>query len=237
MEKRRNVSASVREGAISALPLIFGFFPVSMAFGLLSKSVGVSFAESCLFSIMVFAGASQFMALDLIKAGAAAGNIILATFLLNLRHLMMSASLSVRLKEIKRHWLIFIAFGITDETFSVSSLRNKKLEVPFLITLHSLPYCSWVLGTAVGYTAGAVLPASLRDSLGIGLYSMFMALLMPEVKKSLSVLFLSVFSGMIYAAITYFSILPSSWSLIASIVIAAGAGALVIGDEMKEAEA
>lgn len=236
MKKQSQIAMSLKEGMVSALPLIFGFFPVAMAFGLMSKTVGVSFIESCLFSIMVFAGASQFMALDLIKAGVATGSIILATFLLNLRHLMMSASLSVRLKEIKKHWLVFVAFGVTDETFSVTSLSNKKLNVPFFITLHTAPYCSWVLGTVAGYLLGNVLPAAVRDSLGIGLYAMFMALLVPEIKKSVSVLFLSVFSGILYSVISSFGILPSSWSLVATIILAAGIGVFFIKDEVEARE-
>lgn len=236
MSERSHVSVSIKEGIISGLPLVLGYFPVAMSFGLLSKTVNISFRDSCLFSIMVFAGASQFMALDLIKAGIATGNIILATFLLNLRHLVMSASLSVRLKEIKKHWLIFIAFGITDEFFSITYLSNRKLNVPFLLALHGVSYCSWVLGTAVGYLAGAVLPMTVQISLGIGLYAMFTALLVPEVKKSLPVLFLSTFSGILYAIISYLKILPASWSLIAAIIAASVLGALFIKDDAKEVE-
>lgn len=234
MIERSQVSVSVKEGVISGFPIIFGYFPVAMAFGLLSKNTGISFRDSCLFSIFVFAGASQFMALDLIKASITTGNIILATFLLNLRHFMMSASLSVRLKEIKKHWLIFIAFGITDETFSVSSLGKGELNVPFLLALHGVSYCSWVLGTMGGYLVGAMLPVSIQSSLGIGLYAMFMALLSPEIKKSLPILFLSVLSGILYAAISYFKIIPSSWNLIATIIIATGIGVLFIKDTVVE---
>jgi 4-azaleucine resistance transporter AzlC len=234
MLMRSQVSTSIKEGFTSALPLIFGFFPVAMAFGLLSKTVNISLRDSFLFSVMVFAGASQFMALDMIKAGIASGSIILATFFLNLRHLMMSASLSIRLKEIKKHWLIFIAFGITDEFFSITSLSNKKLTVPFLLTLHGAAYCSWVLGTVVGYLVGAVLPVSIQSSLGVGLYAMFAALLLPEIKKSLPVLFVSIISGILYLLISYFNFFPASWSLVVTIIIASGVGVLFIKDAAEE---
>lgn len=228
------VSISIKQGLRSAIPLIIGFFPVAMAYGLLSKSTHISFKDSSLFSILVFAGASQFMALDLIKAGTATGSIILATFFLNLRHLMMSASLSIKLKEIKKHWLFFIAFGITDETFSVASLTKNQINVPFLLSLCIPAYCSWVTGTMAGYLLGSALPDTLQSSLGIGLYSMFAALLIPEIKKSLSVLFLAIISGIIYASITFLNIIPSSWSIIVTIIAASTIGIMVIKEDPEE---
>jgi len=237
MVERSRVLLDIKEGVISASPLIFGFFPVAMAFGLISKTADVSFVDTCLFSLLVFAGASQFMAIDMLKTGMATGNIILATFLLNLRHLMMSASLSLRLKEIKKPWLVFIAFGITDETFSLISLSNRKPSVSYLLSLHGVAYLSWASGTITGYLAGTVLPLTVQNSLGIGLYSMFMALLAPEIKKSLPVLFLSISSGILYGAFSYFKILSSSWSLIAASILAAGIGALFIKNEETETKA
>lgn len=237
MFNRSQVLLSLKEGAVSGLPIVVGYFPVAMAFGLLAKNTNISLQDSSLFSLIVFAGASQFMALDLINAGITMGNIILATFLLNLRHLMMSASLSVRLQAIKRHWLLFIAFGITDETFSVSSLGDKTLNTPFLLALHGVSYSSWVLGTIFGYLVGTILPPSIQSSLGIGLYAMFMALLVPELRKSSQILILSLFCGVLYAGISYLKLIPDSWSLIVVIIAASGIGALVLKDEVLEVAA
>ena len=234
MTEKNPLSSSVKEGILTSIPLIFGYFPVAMAFGLLSKNIGISFQETGIFSIFVFAGASQFMALDLINAGISTGNIILATFLLNSRHLMMSASLSLRLQEIKKRWLIFIAFGVTDESFSITSLIKRKLDAPFLLSLYGLSYLSWVTGTLAGYLVGTILPLAVQNSLGIGLYGMFMALLVPETKKSLPILFLSIFSGVLYTVISYFNLLSSSWSLIATIIMASGIGAFFIKDSTME---
>lgn len=230
-------SYNAKEGFVAAIPIVIGYFPVAMAFGLLAKTVHISLLDSCLFSVLVFAGASQFMALDLIKAGIATGDIILATFLLNLRHLMMSASLAVRLKDIKKGWLLFIAFGITDESFSVASLKNGTLSISFLLALQGISYVSWISGTLVGYLVGTTLPLSVQSSLGIGLYAMFTAILIPEIKKSSNVLCLSITSGILYAFIDYFKLLPSGWSLIVSIIIASTVGLFVLKDEAKEVHA
>lgn len=235
MKDKLNSSNSVLQGVISGLPIVIGYLPVAVAFGLLSKTVHVSFKDTFLFSSVVFAGASQFMALDLIKAGMATGSILLAAFLLNLRHLMMSASLSVKLKGIKKAWLPFVAFGVTDETFSVASLTDKNLSTAYLIALQAVSYGSWVCGTVIGYLVGSILPVSVQNSLGIGLYAMFTAILVPEIRKSSNVLFLALTAGILYVFISYFKLLSPSWSLIATIIISSTLGALIINDAAKEA--
>lgn len=236
MRNKHNGTSNFIDGFVLGLPVVIGYLPVAVAFGLLSKTVHVSFKDTFLFSSVVYAGASQFMALDLIKAGMATGSIILATFLLNLRHLMMSASLSVKLKGIKKAWLPFVAFGITDETFSIASLADKPLTTAYLITMQAASYGSWVCGTVIGYLAGSILPDSIQNSLGVGLYAMFAAILVPEIKKSSNVLFLTLTSGILYIFISYFKLLPTSWSLIVTIIVSSALGSAVIKDEAKEAK-
>lgn len=220
-----------KQGVRSAIPIIIGYFPVAMAFGLLANTINISFLDSFLFSLLVFAGASQFMALDLIKAGIATGDIIIATLLLNLRHMMMSASLAVKIKETKRKWLFFIAFGITDETFAVASLKEGKLSGLFLLALQGLSYSAWVCGTVVGYLVGAILPAIVQSSLGIGLYAMFAAIIAPEIRKSLDVFILTIISGTLYAVIFCFRLLPSGWDIIGTILIASILGVIILKDK------
>lgn len=236
VERTYEVKSSFKDGVITSIPVVVGYFPVAMAFGLLSKSTDISLLDSFLFSVFVYAGASQFMALDLIKASIGTGSIILSTFLLNLRHGMMSASLALRLKNVKRKWLYFIAFGVTDETFSISSLKEGELNVPFLLGMQGMSYGSWICGTIAGYLVGTILPESLQSSLGIGLYAMFMAILMPEIKKSSGVLFISLISGGIYFLISYFKSVPSEWSLIFTIIVATLIGVVLIKEPEEGAK-
>lgn len=223
----------IKDGFISAMPMVIGFFPIAMAFGLLSKNTGISFRDTTLFSIMVFAGASQFMALDLIAVGVSFGSIILATFLLNLRHVVMSAALSLRLKDIKKSYFPLIAFGITDESFSVASFRKKKLTLPYILILNFLSYGSWVIGTIVGYLIGGILPQSLQSSLSIGLYAMFVGLLIPEMKNSKNILYLGIISAIIYSLIYYTKFLNSGWDIIFGIVITSVIGVFIFNDEIE----
>ncbi len=231
MKKQRN--AEIRKGLVSVFPVIIGYLPVAIGFGLLAKNAGISFIDTSLFSIIVYAGASQFMALDLIIAGVSTSSIILATFLLNLRHMMMTASLSLRLDDIKRSFLPIIAFGVTDETFSVLSFTKSKLSLPFVLVLNILAYLAWVGGTMLGFLVGEILPQSLQDTLSIGLYAMFAALLFPQFKGEKTILKLGIITTIIYSIIYYSKIFTSGWDIIIGIVLASALGAFVF-DERKE---
>lgn len=222
---------SLKETLVISLPLIIGYFPVAMAFGLLAKNTAISLKDTSLFSILVFAGASQFMALDLIGAGVSNINIIIATFLLNLRHLMMSAALSLDMKEIPKKFLPFIAFGITDESFSVISFNKDKISLPFILLVNGLSYLSWVLGTLVGYGIGEVLPRSLQASMGVGLYAMFSALLTPELTRSREVLKISLLAAAIYAAFYYGGFLSAGWDLVLAILLSSLLGLFIFKEE------
>ena len=225
---------NIRKGFVAAIPIVLGYFPIAVAFGLLAKDVGISIKDSSLFSLMVYAGASQFMALDLIKAGMSTGSIILATFLLNLRHMMMSASLSVNLNKVKKQWLPLVAFGITDETFSVSSFTEEDISLPFILTLNFASYTSWVAGTVVGYLVGEILPKAIQSSLSIGLYAMFTALLVPEMKKSTETMFLSIIAAITYILISHFNILSSGWDIIFAVVISSFVGVILFYKKTRE---
>ena len=221
----------IKVGITSALPIVMGYFPVAMAFGLLAKNTGLNFVDTGLFSVIVYAGASQFMALDLINAGISMGSIILATFLLNLRHMMMSAALSVKLEGIKRKYMPLVAFGITDETFSVSSFHKGELTLPLILTLHASSHFAWFMGTIVGFFIGEILPASLQESLGIGLYAMFAALLFPNFKGSKNVVQIAILTAVVYLGIFYSGLLPAGWDLIVGIILSSALGAFFLENQ------
>lgn len=234
MAKDENMKHKLKEGITSAIPIVIGYFPIAMAFGLLAKNASISLIDTALFSMMVYAGASQFMALDLIIIGVSTSSIILATFLLNLRHMMMSASLAVEFKDINKKYLPLLAFGITDETFSVVSFNKDKISLPFIMVLHILAYSSWALGTMAGYLSGEIIPSSLQSSLSIGLYAMFAALLFPEIKKSKRILFLSLISVIVYVILFYSNIFTSGWDIILGIIISSALGVIIFSKESDE---
>lgn len=209
---------TIKRGFIASLPIIIGYVPIAIAFGILSKNTGTTLLECILFSALVFAGASQFMALNLIGLGTGGYEIVLTTFLVNFRHFLMSASLASRLHKPMKEWFPLLAFGVTDETFSVASFHEGKLDTPFVITIEVMAYLSWVLGSGLGYILEGFLPAIVRESMGIALYAMFAAFLIPEAKKSRKILLLALGSGAVNALLGYINILSSGWNIVVAIV-------------------
>lgn len=219
-------------GLRSGIPIALGYIPVAIAFGILSKASNIPNHISILMSLMIFAGAGQFMAANLISAGASPYEIILAEFIINLRHFLYTSVISQRLEGgLGKRWLALLSFGITDETFTVASLREEEsLNRFFLLGLNLLSQFGWVLGTIIGVFLGDLLPASISSSMGIALYSMFIALLVPSLKKSRTVVVVSCIAMICHAVIRYTPVISKispGWSIIISTVIAAFAGALI----------
>lgn len=206
-------------GIKAGLPIAIGYLPIALTFGLLSRTTGLTFTETAGMSLFVFAGASQFMALQMIAVGTGAVEIILATFIINIRQFLMSASINERAE--KEHPLkrMIYAFGITDETFSVASLYKGKIDSFFMFGLILMAYGSWVLSTCVGYTVGASLPQVLQESMGIALYAMFIGLIVPSLKKHRKIVFLFALAAVLNTGLSFF--LSSGWSTVLATIIAA----------------
>ncbi len=221
----------MQSGMKMGIPVALGYFPVAMTFGMFAKSGGISFFEVFLFSGLVYAGASQFMALKMLLLGIAPLQIIIATFLLNFRHFLMSASLSQRLLKTSRRLHPLIAFGVTDETFSVSMIGNEKISADYLIGINLVAYLSWVGGSFSGYLIGEVIPSSIGSSMGVGIYSLFTAILIPQIKKNKKLLIIAILSGIINTILKILPFIPSGWSIVLSITIVSAGAALV--DERK----
>lgn len=208
-------------------PIVIGFIPIAMAFGILCKSANLSLIESVSFSLFVFAGASQFIAVNLLIAGASMGEIILTTLLVNMRHVLFSASLSPKLSPEMKKNIPFLAFGLTDETFSVASLKDKELTNNYMLILEGMAYSSFVVGTFLGYVLGGVLPIIVKVSMGIALYSLFIAILVPELKKSNKVLILVMSSGLVNTLLTKLAYIPQGWSIVITILVVSLLGLVI----------
>lgn len=231
MEKEQSKNLSIKDGILAGLPIVIGYIPVAMAFGILSKTIGISIVDSLLFSVFVFAGASQFMALNLLHFGTGIGEIILTTLLVNFRHFLMSASFATRITKDMKRWIPFIAFGITDEIFSVASFTKEQITKEFMIALQLASYLSWIFGTAFGYLVGQVLPNTIKSSMGIALYAMFAAILIPEAKKSNKILVMALLSGLINTLLNYLKITTQGWNLVLTIVLVSTIGAFTLKDK------
>lgn len=210
---------TIKEAMKDGMPIVMGFIPIAMAFGILSKTAEITLLESLGFSMIVFAGASQFIALNLLIAGASIGEIVLTTLLVNFRHFLFAASLSPKVTKDMKKAVPLIAFGLTDEIFSVASLKEKTLTKEYMLVLEFCAYSALAVGTALGYVLGGILPTVVQLSMGIALYALFTAILVPEIKKSLKVLILLIMSGLTNTLCLYVFNIPQGWSIVISIIL------------------
>ncbi len=220
-----------KKGVITGMPIFLGYFPIAIAFGLLAKTQHISLTQTMLFSLLVFAGASQFIALKLIGIGATPYDIGIVTFLVNLRHMLMSASLASKLED--KRWIPLISFGITDETFSIASTRKEPITSTYLLGLETISYISWVGGSITGFLIGDVLPKTLGDSMSITLYAMFIAILIPEIKKSFQVLVVSSLGAGMNVVLWFTHMINPGIAIVFSIIFGAGLGVLLFGEDVK----
>ncbi len=223
--------SEIKDGLYAGFPVFIGYFPIAVTFGLLAKSVNISLIESFCFSAFVFAGASQFVGLNMFHAGIGAGEITLTVFLLNFRHFLMSATLASK-TYLNRFLIPVISFGVTDETFAVAAMKKGELSAGYLIALNFTAYTGWVIGTVAGYVAGDFLPADIQASISICLYAMFVAILIPAVKKSFTAGAIAVIAGGLNSFLGYADFISSGWNIIISILAASAAGMFLFkGDE------
>ncbi len=220
-----------RAGSRDALPVVLGFVPIAVAFGILARQAGIPPHLTALMSVMVFAGSSQFIAVSMLAGGASFGVIIMTTFLVNLRHLLMSASLSPFFKTFSGKWLPLLAFGITDETFAIAStvFRNYPRDEGYVFGLQFTAYMSWVGGSLAGALLGGGFTAATALGLEFVLYAMFIFLLVVQLNEYKMVL-VALFSGL--AALLLAKLLPGHWFIILATLLGATLG-VVIEDGRK----
>ncbi len=227
------------EGVKAGLPVAIGYIPIAVAFGILSKSLDIPPYISVLMSLLIYAGASQFIGVNLLVLGASFGEIIITTFLLNLRHFLMTATLSQRFDgEVSKKWRAVLSFGVTDETFAVSVLRQEdKLSKYFILGINTVAYVSWNLGTWLGLFFAASLPEVVKVSMGIALYAMFIGLLIPHIKKSKPVVVVSLLAVVINSLIYWGSMLwgfSNGWGIIIATIASAAVGASLYSEGKEQ---
>jgi len=216
-----------RIGFKDALPVMAGYFPIAMAYGILAKSVGISMTDGVMFSAILYAGAAQFMTASMIGAGIGAASIITAVFFMNFRHFIMSASVRARLEKTPKRYFPIIGFFLTDESYSVVSLKKDIDDPGYLISLELSAYASWVAGTAAGYLFGMFIPTIITDSMGIALYALFVALLIPAGKQSKIALVVALAAGLFNTALIRLVNLDQSGSFILTVLIIASISTLI----------
>lgn len=202
-------------GIRAGLSIAIGYFPIALTFGLLAKTTGLSMWEATAMSIFVFAGAAQYISLTLLSTGVDPILIVLNTFVVNIRHFLMTASLNEKMQPDARWKKAIYAFGVTDETFSVlATNKADKIRTPFAAGVILISYGSWVVFTAIGHVIGANLPEFLQAAMSIALYAMFVGLLVPSMKGNRKVILLAFFGAVIHSALYWSGLFSTGWSIL-----------------------
>ncbi|MDL2311051.1 AzlC family ABC transporter permease [Peptostreptococcaceae bacterium OttesenSCG-928-C18] len=214
----KNYKNEIKDALVISLPIGIGYISIGIAFGLLAKTSGLTVLDTFLFSAVLFAGASQFMAIELVVAGVPTIGIAVSVFLLNLRLLVMATSLGVRTEKINKKTIPLLGLLLTDESFSVLSFTKNKLTTVYSLVVELVPYLFWVSFSVVGYLIGDILPEKLTMSLGIGLSAMFVALLVPPLKKNKKGVWVSLIAAGTYAVIYFSGIISVGWDIVVGIL-------------------
>ena len=220
-------------GIRRSVPVFFGFLPVAITFAIMATATGLTALETISMSVFVFAGASQIMAMGMIGAGAGMLSVVLATFVLNLRHLIMSTCIFNKIR-IKNPLLKLVgAMSVTDEGFAlITTEKDDKCKGPYVFGIITLTYLSWVFGTVIGVVASNILPRIIADSFGIALYALFIALIVPDIKKSLRLFLTVVITAVINTVLCAF--MATSWAIIVSTLVGAFVGTFIVDGEQSE---
>ncbi|HLQ71922.1 MAG TPA: AzlC family ABC transporter permease, partial [Bacillota bacterium] len=183
-----------------------------------------------LMSVFVFAGASQFMAVNMIAVGAGMMEIVTATFVLNFRHFVMSLSFMNRLRHIKIGKKAPVSLGLTDETFAVSALKPEKAQerkgILFYTGLILAAYISWIFGSLLGGLLGEIIPDRVSQSMGIALYAMFIGLLIPSVKKEWRIALIAILAMLVNGLMSLF--MSEGWAIVCGTVLGGLGGVLFL---------
>lgn len=223
-------SGDYLQGFRDGLPTGLGYLSVSFGFGILAVNLGLSVCAAVGISASNLTSAGQVAGVRIIAAGGTLAEIVLALLVINLRYALMGVSLTQKLSPgysvLHR---ILTSFFLTDEIFAVASARNTPVTPAYMYGLGTLPFIGWTLGTLLGAAAGEILPPLVTAALGIAIYGMFVAIVVPPMKSDRGVL-LSVGIAILLSCAMYYipwlSFIPDGFAiilcaLISSCIIAA----------------
>ena len=229
------------QGVRDGLPICLGYFSVSMAFGLQAVLAGIPIGAAVMISLTNLTSAGQFAGMSLIAAQGALVEIGLTTFIINLRYFLMSISVSQKVEQkMTMKERLAVAFGITDEIFAVSMQRNHDLTSAYMAGLILTPVLGWTGGTFVGAVATSFMPEILSNALGIALYGMFIAVIVPPAREQKNVLFVVALSIAASVACTYLPVvknLSGGWTIILITMVVCVIAAWLFPVEESEGEA
>ena len=223
MEDNTTFSTHLRALA-PALPVVMGYLPIGFAYGVLAINAGLTPFETIAMSVVVYAGSAQLMAVSLFAAGVNPFSIVLTAFVVNLRHLLFSASLSPYLQHWQKSQVAAFCYELTDESFGVHSLRFERgaVDPAAALSINLTCQLAWVAGTALGALAGSLITDVKPFALDYALPAMFIALLVLQIRNKLH-LVVAAAGGLLSLGLWLGHV--TQWNVILAAILAATLGA------------
>lgn len=213
----------IRDGSAIGI----GYLSVSFTFGLAAVSSGLQWWEALFVSMMNLTSAGQFAGITIMAAAGTYIEMALSQFVINLRYALMSISLSQKVdKDFHAGKKMLLGFAVTDEIFAVAMSREGEVSSRYFAGLAVLPYLGWTAGTLGGAVCGNILPQNVSDALGLAIYGMFIAIIVPAMKKDSRILKITLLAVAFSFALYYLPGLKNISSGFAVIICAVAASAV-----------
>ena len=227
-----------KRGIIDGIPIALGYLAVSFTFGIEASKHGLTILQATLLSLTNLTSAGQFAGLGIIVAGATYIEMAFTQLIINLRYCLMSCSLSQKLdNNTPFSHRFFMSYGITDEIFGICSARPKTLSPFYCYGAICVASPGWALGTFLGALSGELLPARMLSALGVALYGMFIAIVIPPAKESnviRGLVIVSMLSSFLFSITPILKNISSGFTIIILTIVIAGAAALLFPIDTKE---
>ncbi len=212
--KRNEFINGIKDG----IPICLGYFSVSMAFGIAAVKGGIPVWAAVVTSLTNVTSAGQFAGVNIMLALGTLIELAITTLIINMRYFLMSLSVSQKVDSSMNLWQRFlVSFGITDEIFAVSIRHPVPLTAAYMAGLIVTPVAGWTLGTAAGAIATSVMPQALSSAMGIALYGMFIAIVVPPARENRNVLIavaMAIAAGFAFSYAPLLKTISSGWTII-----------------------
>lgn len=226
----KNINDNFTLGIKKSIPIVIGYIPVGITFGILCKSLGFPLIYVVLSSFVLYSGAAQFMLVGFMSSNISLVGIAISIFLLNTRLFLMSATIGATVNRVSHYSFPIFGWMLTDEAFSVISFNKEHVHTPFVFGVELPPYFAWGIFSVVGYFIGDFLPEFINLGMGMGLLGLFIAMLVPNVKKHISTLKVVLLTAIIYSIVYYLDFFTMGWDLVFSIVVSSVISVFLLKD-------
>ena len=210
-------STDFKQGIRLSTPIFLGYFAVSFAFGISAVQSGVPPFMAAFISLSNLSSSGQFAGVKILAAGGMYVELVLSVLMINLRYILMSLSLSQKMIALPRWQRMLLGYGVTDEIYAAAIQQEGDISFAFFSGLVVLPALGWSGGTLSGALMGQLLPASITSALGIALYCMFIAIVLPPLRRDQRIRMVVLFSAALSLFLFFvppFAHIPVGWRVI-----------------------